>query len=226
MMRTRLSSCCKVLAIALFGWIAIRIALIPFEHGTFTPSNPSLQLNSNASSLSNIETSKQRIILIVGPHEALQRNLVDWSRSPGPLPEWSYPIPTREDLKALRYNAPTRYLSFDPLFATLRNDAFYYELDEIDDQVRKAIVDLYRSKAQKAWSKGKNLIIASNICMYHHGRFKSHGYVAPNLARWCQTSQMYKWLLPTQPHAPRQLIQLWTTEHDPSRTTLEEILET
>lgn len=220
--RQDLLSCCKVLAIALFGWMAIRIALIPFEHGTFTPSNPSLQLNSNASSLLTIAASKQRIILIVGLHDALQRNLLDWSRSPGALPDWSYPIPTREDLKALRYDAPARYLSFDPLFATLRNDAYYYELDEIDEKVRKAIVELYRNKAQKAWSKGKNLVIASKYAAYLDDPKVTDMWlrILPEGVKVTDVQVVITYPTPRS----HQLIQLWSTEHDPSRTTLKEYL--
>ena len=166
--RQDLLNCCKVVVIALFGWFAIRIALLPFEQGAFTPSNPSLLSNGNnnnnntsTSNVFEVDESKQRIVLIVGAHEALQRNLLEWSRSPDVLPNWAYPIPTREDLKAIRFNAPPRYYSFDPLFSALHNDASYYELDKIDGKATLAIIQLYRNKTQKAWSAGKNIVIAS-----------------------------------------------------------------
>ena len=113
--RQDLQSCCKVLVIAFFGWCAIRIALLPFEQGAFTPSNPVLQLHPNGtssvgSSTLDFDEMKQRVLLIVGHHQALQRNLLDWSESQLVLSNWVYPTPTREDLKAVRFNAPPRYL--------------------------------------------------------------------------------------------------------------------
>ena len=158
----------------------------------------------------------------MGPHEALQRNLLDWSRSPGLLPDWSYPIPTREDLKALRYDAPARYLSFDPLFATLRNDAFYYELDEIDDKVRKSVIDLYRTKAQKAWSKGKSLVIASKYAANLEDSRVMDMWLR-SLPEGVKVTDVQ--MVITYP-TPRfhQLIQVWNTEQDPSRTTLRAFL--
>ena len=162
--RQDLLNCFKVLAIGLFGWFAIRVALVPFEQGTFTPSNPGLQIgvHRNASSLLDIDTSKQRVVLIVGPHETLQRDLLQWARSPEMLQDWAYPIPTREDLSALQYSAPARYYSFDPLFATLHNDACYYRFETINEKVQTAVIDMYRRRAQTAWADGKNIVIASN----------------------------------------------------------------
>ncbi|KAI2499442.1 hypothetical protein MHU86_15026 [Fragilaria crotonensis] len=154
-------NCCKVLVIALFGWFAIRVALLPFEQGAFTPSNPALLLSGNASSVFDVDESKQRIVLVLGQHDALQRNLLEWSRSPAVLPNWAFPIPTREELKAIHFNAPPRYFSFDPLFSTLNDDASYYEFDKVNGRAQLAILELYRNKTQKSWSAGKSIVIAS-----------------------------------------------------------------
>lgn len=159
-----LKSCCKVLAIALFGWAAIRVALIPFERGAFTPSNPDLAHGINVSS-TDLDTSHQRVVLIVGPTlDALQQNLLEWSRTSILQKDWSYPIPTREEFKAVHFNAPPRYRSFDPLFATLEKDPTYYEYKDIpiDNKLLNSIVFLYHNRSQKAWKEKKNLVIASN----------------------------------------------------------------
>jgi hypothetical protein len=163
--RQDLLNCCKVLAIALFGWLAVHIALIPFESGAFTPSNPDLDMNRNGSSLLDLDTSNQRIVLVVGNNEILQHNILQWTRSPHVLPSWVYPIPTREELQGLHYVAPPRHQSFDPLFATLRNDASYYKSDTFNKKMKPevvdSVIDLYREKAGSAWKSGKNLVMAS-----------------------------------------------------------------
>lgn len=159
-------NCCKILAIALFGWLAVHIALIPFESGTFTPSNPDLDMNRNVTSLLDLDTSKQRIVLIVGNSEILQRNILDWIRStPRVLPTWAYPIPTREDLEQLHFIAPPRHKSFDPFFATLRGDASYYKSDskhKMKPSDVDSLINLYKDKAATPWNAGKNLVVASS----------------------------------------------------------------
>ena len=215
--RKDLLNCCKVIVIALFGWFAIRVALLPFEQGAFTPSNPALQLNGNASRVFEVDESKQRIVLIVGPHEELQRNLLEWSRSPVILPNWAYPIPTREDLKAIRFVAPPRYYSFDPLFSTLRDDASHYELDKIDSKATSAIIELYRNKTQKAWSAGKNIVMASKDAI-HLENPRVMDLWLQTLPRGAKLGDVQ--IVITYP-TPRfhQLIDVWRMEQDPTTTT-------
>lgn len=222
--RHDLLNCCKVLVIALFGWFAIRVALLPFEQGAFTPSNPALLLSGNASSVFDVDESKQRIVLVVGQHDALQRNLLEWSRSPAVLPNWAFPIPTREELKAIHFNAPPRYFSFDPLFSTLNDDASYYEFDKVNGRAQLTIIELYRNKTQKSWSAGKSIVIASKDAT-HLQDPRVMGLWLKTLPRGAKVEDVQ--VVITYP-TPRfhQLIRVWTSELDPTKTTLTDFIRT
>eukprot|EP00545_Synedropsis_sp_CCMP1620_P009594 CAMPEP_0119007328 /NCGR_PEP_ID=MMETSP1176-20130426/2938_1 /TAXON_ID=265551 /ORGANISM="Synedropsis recta cf, Strain CCMP1620" /LENGTH=382 /DNA_ID=CAMNT_0006959451 /DNA_START=27 /DNA_END=1175 /DNA_ORIENTATION=- len=226
-----LLNCCKVLAIALFGWLAVHIALLPFESGAFTPSNPDLDMNRNGSSLWDLETSKQRIVLIVGNNEVLQQNILQWTRAPHVLPSWAYPIPTREDLEALDYAAPPRYKSFDPLFATLRNDPFYYRPESTNNKMKpdvvESVVNLYKGKADSAWNSGKNLVIASAGARLD----------ASALEKWIKTlpegssPEDVQVIVTYKSPRHQQLIQAWQTQQqqlgpNTKNTTLTEFVRT
>jgi hypothetical protein len=219
-----LLNCCKVLLVALFGWFAIRVALLPFEQGAFTPSNPALLLNGNSSSVFDVDESKQRIVLILGQHEALQRNLLEWSRSPVVLPNWAFPIPTREELKAFHFNAPPRFLSFDPLFSTLHNDASYYEFDKVNGRAILSIIELYRNKTQKAWSAGKSIVIASKDAT-HLQDPRVMGLWLKTLPRGVKVEDVHVVITYPTPRS-HQLIRVWSSERDPNATTLTDFIGT
>jgi hypothetical protein len=159
--RQEFVNCCKIFAVALFGFAAVRIALLPFEQGAFTPTNP--ELEGNATTLLHLDMTKQRVVLIAGSHESLQQNILQWTQTKSLLPQWSYPIPSSEDLASAQYWAPPSFRSFDPLFATIRGDPTYYEPGgKLNAKTKSSIVTLYKAEATRAWKAGKNVVIVGH----------------------------------------------------------------
>jgi hypothetical protein len=216
--------CCKAFGIVVFGWIAIRIAWLPFEKGTFTPSNPGLEWNSNASTLFRIDSTKQRIVLFVGYHEALQCNdpssLATLSLLSDAPFGWSYPIPSKEELStAIQFRKfSTQYCTFfDPLFSALRYDPLHYETAAMNVSAATDIIELYRRKVQEDWSQGKSIIFASRDAAHLVNTKVAHAW---NRLLPLGVESDVEVVVPYSTPRIRQLIEIWDVERasDPTMT--------
>jgi hypothetical protein len=206
--------CCKVFGIVIFGWIAIRIAWIPFEKGAFTPSNPGLEWNRNASTFFQIDSTKQRIVLFVGYHQTFQcsdRNGSSMVSLDAPL-GWSYPIPSKEELStAIQFHTySTQYCTFfDPLFSALRNDPLHDKMATMNVSYASDIIEMYRRKVQDDWSQGKSMIFASRDAAHLVNTKVAHAWSL--LLPWGVENDV-EVVLPYSTPRIRQLMEIWDIE--------------
>lgn len=130
--------------------------------------------SDNVPSSESLRTSKNwmhpSVVILAGPHKtgttSTQVCMVDWTTPDAYMPQWSWPVPSDEEMNAINLRGLGAIKNFASFFGVLSKQTYFIldgdsNVDALEEFDRSKMVDLYRTHMLDAWNDGKNIVFGS-----------------------------------------------------------------